>query len=412
MREVSFVVKSEKLPAKDCCATFYVYKNSQQYGTVDVNVRALTSSTQAVYKDSAGTANDTYVFKLATSTCDCEGTESGTVLSCEGNVTLHLVFLQNFSVHNGTATLVLTVVNSNSAPVNFNLQKLLLPAGISGDVLVPSTEIPGNASLSFKFQLDTQNATPNKVNLLVEVPAGAGTYLCGNTRYSAGGAAANLQIGSITGGSGASCDLRVEEFSFSPSSSENGKPVKLCITLKNYGSMPVTNVVVPAIVLPTELASATNTASSIGILAVGEKKQVCLDCTIQTTAANGVVNVSYPSNTITADCGNVIGNVSANLEINSKAVTAKFGHSQLPEQSTTGACAFGFLEGGVPGATYSITTAYSTQGPTTADYVANASGYIEVINSGAPAGTVVSLSAAGITTYSFTVLPCPQPAQP
>lgn len=229
---------------------------------------------------------------------------------CDRAVTVTPKFLTPTVNSGGYASLEITVSNTNNVPVTFSLGNVTLPPELSGTVAIPQTVINGQATLVRTFTLTATSGVD--ASAVITIGNGVGTYICNGSQYSASGGQDLVSV--IAPSSGLGCDLRVETFAWVPANIANGGTTQLQLTLKNYGSVSVTDLAISAISGPTTFTGGALTASGVTI-APGATFSVNSTGVIEHTASTAQTLTAFaPAGTITYKCGGVPLNIGAPIQ--------------------------------------------------------------------------------------------------
>lgn len=187
--------------------------------------------------------------------------------TCAGSVTLKPV-LSNYSVVSGQAvTLLILATNTNTCAISdLDLPALSLPPSVSSSgVSITSSIVAGKSTRTFEYQLQVQNTSGSTETVNIVIPAGVATFKCAGIEYSAGGGSVALTIAPATG---SFCGIAVTEFKFTPGLVDDEVTSNLSITIKNNGSLAVTDLTMPQLNIGGTDVQITAGASSIGFAAV------------------------------------------------------------------------------------------------------------------------------------------------
>lgn len=187
--------------------------------------------------------------------------------TCNGSVTLKPV-LSSYSIVSGQqVTLLILATNTNSCPIsNLDLPALALPPQVSSSgVSIVDAVVNGKATKTFSYPLQVQNTSGESLTVNITIPSGAATFECNGVVYTAGGGTVSLTIAPATG---SYCGLAVTSFAFTPVTQKDATQVSLSITVKNIGSVAMTNVTMPQLNIGNSGVQITAGATTIGFAAV------------------------------------------------------------------------------------------------------------------------------------------------
>ena len=325
---------------------------------------------------------------VSTSSDDCDVTvgnvfSGGSIYSqtCDRAVTVTPRFMSGTVPSGGTVQLQITVANANNIPVKFSLASLVLPAGLSGTVSIPQTVINGNQSLVVYFTLSATSGVDLSAQIVVS--NGQGTYICSGDQYSASGGQDSVQIIAPSGGFG--CDLRVESFTWNPSSILNGGTSQLALVLKNYGANTCTNVSMTSVSGPIGFSGPPLSFTGVTI-APGATYQVTSTGTISHTESTSQnFNAYIPAGHIQYVCNSAnlsIGaQVQATVAVSASTISSGYCQGVLSfrvEPTPAPPNVIPVITGGLPNTTYNYTVsgAVAMTGQFTTDSSGNADAVI------------------------------------
>ncbi len=274
---------------------------------------------------------------------------------CANSVTMTPSFQYATIASGQQIGLRITVCNNNPIAIDFQLPPLTLPAGLFGTIKIPKTSIGGQSCEDFDFILNVNGEVGTSKTLVLG--SGTGLYVCKGGQYSASGGQTTVQVTAPTG-LGA-CGLSIESFAWTPAEIFNGGNSQLCLVLKNTGSNPITNIVVPAIAGPAGFSGAP-ISGVIASLAAGATTQLCTTGVITHTAnVSQTLSAIIPAGAISFICfGSTQNAAGATAPIVVRAETGDLTECLgllYADRYAAESCNITLtIEGGIPNATYHV----------------------------------------------------------
>lgn len=263
------------------------------------------------------TVDDTIIETYAFDCCNCgSGVGSGGQTgACAGALLVLPSFTGSPIINNGqTATLVLTVQNTNAAPVVTGVITVPIPPCLGGgNVTIPAgLTIGANATQQFSFTVTGTNSTAGQIGCEVVVSANMGTYTCNGSTYAISGGNANITIQ----GTQQVCGISLQAVA-QPNTIRHGQTTTLTITITNTGNTVITGINFPSLTLPAALSGTVS--FTLASLAPGASQSFPFTLTgVNPTGPVGIVaGISIPANHLSGSCGGgVVGNTSSNVVVN------------------------------------------------------------------------------------------------
>lgn len=225
--------------------------------------------------------------------------------ACSGNVTITPSFSKMVVTEGGQVNLVLKVQNTNNNAVTVNMSQITLPANLTTTtpVLLQNEVVPANSYILKTWTLDATNPNLTDSVQSLLIPSGAGSYVCGNDQYNAGGGTAST---TVTKTPAPACGLVIQSFTAVPSSITSGQSATLKLVLKNTGTTLLTNIQYPGFQLSTPDVGITPAGAALSItgasIPAGQTYTVDVPFT-PTVSSTQQVSYLISAGAISAMCG-------------------------------------------------------------------------------------------------------------